>query len=97
PDLHSSPTRRSSDLELGLATDVVEFAPRLMPRQLDDSASNMLQAKIESMGIGVYLNKSTRKIYGNNRIEALHFADGSQLKTDMRSEEHTSELQSREN
>ncbi len=69
--------------ELGLATDVVEFAPRLMPRQLDDSASNMLQAKIESMGIGVYLNKSTSKIYGNNRIEALHFADGSQLKTDM--------------
>src|SRR6185436_20764490 len=46
--------------DLGLETHVVEFAPRLMPRQLDKGASDMLQSKIEELGIGIHLNKSTQ-------------------------------------
>src|SRR5690606_6903184 len=43
--------------ELGLQTDVVEFASRIMPRQLDEAASQMLQSTIEKMGIRVHVNK----------------------------------------
>ena len=61
--------------ELGLETDVIEFAPRLMPRQLDQAASDMLQRKIESMGIGIQLGKATKEIVGENAIERMDFAD----------------------
>ena len=33
--------------DLGLETHVVEFAPRLMPRQVDDAGSKTLLEKIE--------------------------------------------------
>jgi len=45
--------------DLGLNPHVVEFAPRLMPRQLDKGASDMLQSKIEELNIGIHLNRAT--------------------------------------
>ena len=56
--------------DLGLETHVVEFAPRLMPRQVDDAGSRMLVSKIESLGVRVHLNKSTKAIHGNGRRRA---------------------------
>ncbi|WKN32386.1 nitrite reductase large subunit NirB [Porifericola rhodea] len=70
-------------LDLGLETHVVEFAPRLMPRQLDNAGSAALQSNIESLGIHIHLNKNTKAISGNGKLDALHFADGSQLGVDM--------------
>ncbi|MBX9851216.1 MAG: nitrite reductase large subunit NirB [Cytophagaceae bacterium] len=70
-------------MDLGLQTHVVEFASRLMPRQLDDAGSGMLQAKIESLGITVHLNKNTRQITGEEKISGLAFADNSELNIDM--------------
>jgi len=55
--------------DLGLNPHVVEFAPRLMPRQLDQGASNMLQAKIEALNIGIHLNKATQYIDGDDSIK----------------------------
>lgn len=69
--------------ELGLTTDVIEFAPRLMPRQLDEAASQILKRKIESMGIQIHLNKCTSDIVGDSQINALKFSDDSELYTDM--------------
>lgn len=69
--------------ELGLKTDVIEFAPRLMPRQLDKPASEMLKAKIQSLGIGVHLEKATIEIAGENGVEQMYFSDGTSLQTDM--------------
>ena len=69
--------------ELGLKTDVIEFAPRLMPRQLDKPASEMLKAKIQSMGINVHLEKATIEIAGEDGVERMDFSDGSSLETDM--------------
>jgi len=68
---------------LGLNAHVVEFAPRLMPRQLDEGASNMLQAKIESLGLKVHLSKQTQFIQGDNAIEGLQYIDDTELKVDM--------------
>ena len=39
--------------DLGLETHVIEFAPRLMPRQLDQAGSNFLVKHIEDLGVQV--------------------------------------------
>ncbi|PWA04640.1 nitrite reductase large subunit NirB [Flavobacterium psychrotolerans] len=69
--------------DLGLNPHVVEFAPRLMPRQLDKGASDMLQAKIEELNIGIHLNKATQYIDGENHITGMMFAENELLKVDM--------------
>ncbi|HSC84137.1 MAG TPA: FAD-dependent oxidoreductase, partial [Pseudomonas sp.] len=47
---------------LGLEAHVVEFAPRLMPVQLDDFGGAALKARIEDLGVGVHLSKATQSI-----------------------------------
>ncbi len=69
--------------DLGLKPHVVEFAPRLMPRQLDQVASDMLQAKIEELNIKVHLNKSTQYIDGEDQITGMMFQEDELLKVDM--------------
>ncbi|MBP2833615.1 nitrite reductase large subunit NirB [Aquimarina sp. U1-2] len=69
--------------ELGLETHVVEFAPRLMPRQLDQGGSDMLQTTIEELGLHVHVHKQTEFIQGDHSIEGLHYTDGTALKVDM--------------
>ncbi|MFI0491608.1 nitrite reductase large subunit NirB [Flavobacterium sp.] len=69
--------------DLGLNPHVVEFAPRLMPRQLDKLASDMLQSKIEELNIGIHLNKATQYIDGENCITGMMFANDELLKVDM--------------
>lgn len=69
--------------DLGLNPHVVEFAPRLMPRQLDKGASDMLQSKIEELNINVHLNKSTQYIDGEDKITGMMFEEKELLKVDM--------------
>lgn len=70
-------------LDLGLETHVVEFAPRLMPRQIDDAASEILAHKLTQLGITIHLGKNTKTIDGNGKLEGLSFADGSALHLEM--------------
>ncbi|REA58850.1 nitrite reductase (NAD(P)H) [Dyadobacter luteus] len=71
-------------LDLGLQeAHVVEFAPRLMPRQIDDAGSRMLQSQLESLGLNIHLGKSTQEIKGGDCIEGMQFADNSFLDVDM--------------
>ena len=69
--------------DLGLETHVVEFAPRLMPRQIDDAGSRTLVKKIESLGVTVHLNKSTKEVHGNGVVERMEFNDGATLDVQM--------------
>ncbi len=71
-------------LDLGLdAAHVVEFAPRLMPRQIDAAGSGVLQRRLEALGLHIHLNKSTQQITGEGKIDGMQFADGSGLDIDM--------------
>ena len=70
-------------MDLGLDTEVVEFAPRLMARQVDGAGGDMLKALIESRGIGVNLSKSTKNIAGDGKVAAMEFADETSLDVDM--------------
>jgi len=70
--------------DLGLETHVVEFAPRLMAVQLDDSGGRLLRRKIEALGVAVHASKHTKEIIkGVERRHQLMFADGSSLETDL--------------
>lgn len=71
-------------LDLGLGTThVVEFAPRLMPRQIDEAGSRMLQGKLEELGIQIHTSKNTAAIVGEDTITGMDFTDGSHLEVDM--------------
>ncbi|MBO0323748.1 nitrite reductase large subunit [Muricauda sp. CAU 1633] len=70
-------------LDMGLEPHVVEFAPKLMPRQLDARSSNVLRLKLESMGMQVHLGKATNQILGDKVIEGMDFGEDDQLDVDM--------------
>ena len=69
--------------DLGLDTHVIEFAPRLMPRQIDDAGSRLLVRKIEELGVTVHLNRATTEIQGDSCVERIVFADNDVLDVDM--------------
>jgi nitrite reductase (NADH) large subunit len=69
--------------DLGLETHVIEFASRLMPRQVDDPGSKLLVRKIEDLGVKVHLQKATKEIVGEKRVEKMIFTDGSELDVGM--------------
>jgi nitrite reductase (NADH) large subunit len=69
---------------MGLATHVVEFAPRLMPLQIDAGGDRTLKNKIAELGITVHTSKSTTEIVSaQGRVQKMLFTDGSELLTDM--------------
>ena len=71
-------------LDLGITdTHVIEFAQRLMPRQIDDSGSTILRNKLERLGLSIHTNTNTTEIIGDNSIRAMRFADDSMLEVDM--------------
>jgi nitrite reductase (NADH) large subunit len=70
-------------LDLGLETHVVEFASRLMPRQIDEAGFSVLAHKLSQLGITIHTDKSTKKIAGNGKLEGLEFSDGSSLVVEM--------------
>ncbi len=69
--------------DLGLHTHVVEFASRLMPRQIDEAGSRVLVGKINALGVEVHLNKNTKEILGNGKVEGMSFSDGGELDVKM--------------
>jgi nitrite reductase (NADH) large subunit len=71
-------------LDLGMEeAHVVEFAPRLMPRQIDEPGSRMLQSQLEALGLNIHLSKSTQEIKGEDCIRGLQFDDNTFLDVDM--------------
>lgn len=70
-------------LDLGLETHVVEFASRLMPRQIDEAGSDILAHKLSQLDIKIHTNKNTKLIDGNGKLEGLVFADDTRLDVEM--------------
>ncbi|HDY98256.1 MAG TPA: nitrite reductase large subunit [Pseudomonas sabulinigri] len=69
---------------LGLEAHVVEFAPRLMPVQLDPDGGAALKARIEELGVRVHLNRATSEIVaGEEYAYRMNFSDGESLETDL--------------
>lgn len=71
-------------IDLGITdTHVIEFASRLMPRQIDDAGSNILKSKLQSLGLKIHTNKNTTAIGGDDFIKSMHFSDDTRIHVDM--------------
>ncbi|PWG06004.1 nitrite reductase large subunit NirB [Polaribacter aquimarinus] len=70
-------------MDMGLEPHIVEFAPKLMPRQLDARSSQVLQLKLESIGLNIHLSKATNQILGNGSIVGMEFGEDDVLDVDM--------------
>ncbi|MCE5256981.1 MAG: FAD-dependent oxidoreductase [Spirochaetaceae bacterium] len=67
----------------GLETSVVEVAERLLPRQLDSDAAQILQGRLESQGLRFLLSRQTTKIERKGGGLLVSFVDGSSVQTDI--------------
>ncbi|TDS18555.1 nitrite reductase (NADH) large subunit [Maribacter caenipelagi] len=71
-------------MDMGLEPHIVEFAPKLMPRQLDSRSSQVLQLKLESIGLNIHLSKATNQILGDDGyITGMEFGEDDVLDVEM--------------
>lgn len=71
-------------MDLGITnTQVIEFAPRLMPRQIDEPGSRILQNKLQNLGLSIHTSKNTSAILGDECITGMRFSDDSVIDVDM--------------
>lgn len=70
--------------DLNLDTTVVEFAPRLMPMQVDNEGGELLKEKIEALGVQVLTERATQRIEpGECSRLRMVFQDDKVLETDL--------------
>ncbi len=55
---------------------VLEFFPRLLPRQLDVEGATLLQHFVESLGIRVIVDAKTEAFLGDDRVTGVRLKDG---------------------
>ncbi|MEW2528126.1 nitrite reductase large subunit NirB [Streptomyces sp. NPDC047071] len=70
---------------LGLATHIVEFAPRLMPAQVDEGGGAALVRTLTGRGLSVHTGVGTQEIVASDEgaVTAMRLSDGSELATEM--------------
>ncbi|WP_375310268.1 NAD(P)/FAD-dependent oxidoreductase [Bradyrhizobium sp. A5] len=66
----------------GAPVTLLHLVDRLMERQLDLPAADLLKTLVERKGIRILLNASTKCIYGDGHVEAVELADGSRIEAD---------------
>jgi nitrite reductase (NADH) large subunit len=70
-------------IKMGKKVMVVEFFPRLLPRQLDVDGARRLQAIMEGMGFSFRLGAKTQEIEGDNNIKAVRLEGDEGLSAQM--------------
>ncbi|MFJ4644327.1 nitrite reductase large subunit NirB [Streptomyces bobili] len=70
---------------LGLTSHIVEFAPRLMPVQVDEGGGAALLRTIEEMGLSVHTGVGTQEIVtdASGAVTGMKLSDGSELAADL--------------
>jgi nitrite reductase (NADH) large subunit len=68
---------------LGLEVAVVEFFPRLLPRQMDVPGAELLKKQMEAMGFTFHLGAKSEEISGDQTAEGLRLEGGQALPCDM--------------
>jgi nitrite reductase (NADH) large subunit len=66
----------------GAPVTLIHLMDRLMERQLDAPAADLLKSLVEPKGINVMLNANTARIHGTTRVEGVELTDGQQLDAD---------------
>jgi nitrite reductase (NADH) large subunit len=66
----------------GAPVTLIHLMDRLMERQLDAPAAELLKSLVERKGIKILLNANTARIHGETRVEGVELADGRLLEAD---------------
>jgi nitrite reductase (NADH) large subunit len=66
----------------GADVTLIHLMDRLMERQLDAPAANLLKTLVERKGVRILLNANTARIHGNDCVESVELADGRTLDAD---------------
>jgi nitrite reductase (NADH) large subunit len=63
----------------GAAVTLVHLMDRLMERQLDHPAAELLKSLVERRGIKVLLDANTARLHGEGRVDGVELADGRRI------------------
>jgi len=66
----------------GAAVTLVHLMDRLMERQLDMPAAELLRSLVERKGIKVLLNANTACLHGETRVDGVELSDGRRIDAD---------------
>jgi nitrite reductase (NADH) large subunit len=66
----------------GSPVTLVHLMDRLMERQLDGPAAELLKSLVERKGIEILLNANTARLLGETRVEGLELADGRRIEAE---------------
>jgi nitrite reductase (NADH) large subunit len=66
----------------GAPVTLLHLMDRLMERQLDAPAAELLKSLVERKGIKVLLNANTARLHGESRIEGVELTDGRRIDAD---------------
>ncbi|SPU00499.1 nitrite reductase large subunit NirB [Bacillus tequilensis] len=68
---------------LGMDVSVIHHSAGIMQKQLDQTASRLLQADLERKGLTFHLEKETVSISGTVQADGIQIKDGTSLKADL--------------
>jgi len=66
----------------GASVTLVHLMDRLMERQLDAPAAELLKSLVERKGIRILLNANTVRLHGETHVEGVELADGRRIEAD---------------
>src|SRR5882762_870283 len=66
----------------GAPVTLIHLMDRLMERQLDKPAADLLKALVERKGIKVLLNANTARLHGETFVEGVELTDGRRIDAD---------------
>ena len=66
----------------GAPVTLVHLMDRLMERQLDTPAAELLKSLVERKGIKILLNANTARLHGETRVEGVELVDGRRIDAD---------------
>ena len=66
----------------GSPVTLVHLMDRLMERQLDAPAAELLKSLVERKGIEILLNANTARIHGETRVDGVELTDGRRIAAD---------------
>src|SRR5207342_2170767 len=66
----------------GAPVTLIHLMDRLMERQLDAPAAELLKSLVERKGIEILLNANTARIHGTTRVDGVELTDGRRIDAD---------------
>ena len=66
----------------GAPVTLIHLMDRLMERQLDAPAAELLKSQVERKGIRVLLNANTARLHGETHVESVELVDGRRIDAD---------------